>query len=59
MVEGVGVVIGLRLPDDYPPRSLLGQVPQKLTAEERWENHLLEAKARKAQREERTDDDHP
>jgi hypothetical protein len=51
MDEGVGVVMmGLRLPEDYPARSLLGGRPPTMTAREQWALRMEAAKERKAQR---------
>jgi hypothetical protein len=38
------------MPDEWPPKSLLGTRPSKVTAQQAWENHLLEAKERRAKR---------
>jgi hypothetical protein len=37
----------LRPPDDYPPRSLLGTSPPKLTPSERWAQRLELARERR------------
>jgi hypothetical protein len=48
--DAMGVVTGLRLPEDYPMKSLLGTKPPTLTAREQWELRMEAAKERRAQR---------
>jgi hypothetical protein len=43
-----GVAAMLSVPEDWPPKSILGSVPLAMTAEQRWEVRMKMARERRA-----------